>query len=192
MKADRTEDHGELTEPGDPGADAGSVDAPLPSVADVQALIEERDRLVAENRSLQDQLLRRLAEFDNFRKRTAREQQEAREYGAMNAVRELLPVLDGLERASQTVPGEADELHEGVRLIARQMLEILGRLGLRPIGAVGLPFDPELHQAVDRVITDEYEDHTVIEEWQRGYMFKDKLLRPAMVKVAVAPNHASE
>lgn len=191
MKADKTEDQGDLTQQPASGTDEHPADA-LPSVAEVQALIEQRDRLAAENRSLQDQLLRRLAEFDNFRKRTAREHQESREYGAMNAVREMLPVLDALERASMAVAGESGELHEGVRLIARQMLEVLGRLGLRPIGAVGLPFDPELHQAVDRVITDEYEDQMVVEEWQRGYMFKDKLLRPAMVKVAVTPDHASE
>jgi molecular chaperone GrpE len=154
---------------------------------DAQTLIEERDRLRAEKASLADQLLRRRAEFDNFRKRTERERREAWEYAARNVILELLPVLDSLERALAAAPPVEDDFHSGVRLVARQFLETLERFGLKPIQAVGQQFDPNVHQAVESVATAEHPDHTVVEEWQRGYMFKDRLLRPAMVKVAVHP-----
>ena len=154
---------------------------------DLKTLIEERDRLAAENAELRDQLLRRRADLENFRKRTERERHHVTEYAAMSIVRDLLPVLDDLERALAVSPDADDELHAGLRLIAKHFQETLERFGLKPIESVGQPFDPNRHQAVDRVVTSEYPDQTVIEQWQRGYMFKDRLLRPAMVKVAVHP-----
>lgn len=154
---------------------------------DAQALAEERDRLAAENAELRDQLLRRRADFENSRKRSERERLQLTEYAALNVVRALLPVLDDLERAMAASRDVSDEFHAGVHLIARQLRETLERFGLKPIETVGRPFDPHLHQAVDRLVTEEYPDQTVVEEWQRGYMFKDRLLRPAMVKVAVHP-----
>jgi len=161
---------------------------PVPAVElDAKALVEERDRLAAENAELRDQLLRRRADFENSRKRSERERLQLTEYAAMNVVRALLPVLDDMERAMDASRDVADEFHAGMHLIARQFRETLERFGLKPIQAVGQPFDPNLHQAVDRVVTEEYPDQTVVEEWQRGYMFKDRLLRPAMVKVAVHP-----
>lgn len=155
--------------------------------AELKALEEDRDRLTAENADLKDQLLRRRADFENYRKRTERERFQVTEYAAMSIVRELLPVLDDLQRAIAASSEAEDEFHNGVRLIARQFQETLERFGLKPIESVGQPFDPNLHQAVDRVVTAEYPDQTILEEWQRGYMFKDRLLRPAMVKVAVHP-----
>lgn len=178
-----------------PGGDANATGTPaemdnLPAQtpdAELKALREEQERLAAENAEMRDQLLRRRADFDNYRKRTERERQQLAEYAAMNVVRELLPLLDDMERAIAAAGDIEDEFHSGVRMIAKRFLETLERFGLKRIEAAGRPFDPNLHQAVDRTVTKEHPDQTVVEEWQPGYMFKDRLLRPAMVKVAVHP-----
>ena len=101
-----------------------------------------------------------------------------------DAVKALLPVLDSFERALQAVSEEKSEFRSGVELIYKQLQDTLGKLGLRPIPAKGEPFDPHLHQAVEMVETSEADDHQILEELQRGYKFKDRLLRPSMVKVA--------
>jgi molecular chaperone GrpE len=151
------------------------------SVADeVQALRQERDLLY-------DRLARLQAEFDNARKRAAREQLEFREYAVAEAVKALLPILDSFDRALQAHAEE--ESFRGIELINKQFYDALAKLGLRPIPATGEPFDPYLHQAVEMVDTTEAPDHTVLEELQRGYKFKDRLLRPAMVRVARNPNN---
>lgn len=153
--------------------------------ADPQALAAERDRLLEENNALKEQLLRRRADFDNLRKRTQREREDFVRFASLEIAGELLPVLDGLERALAAAPEAEDDFHQGIALIARQLLDILTRYGLEPIESLGRKFDPHLHQAVERVVTDEHEDQTILEEWQRGYTFKGRLLRAAMVKVAV-------
>lgn len=155
----------------------------------IEALVAERDRLSRENASLSDQLLRKRAEFDNFRKRMERERQDFYQHAAMDFVRSLLPVLDGLERALAAEPAERgkDEFHTGIQYITRQLLDTLAKFGLQPIDTHGHKFDPHFHQAVERVETTEHDDQSILEEWQRGYLFKGRLLRPAMVKVAVRP-----
>lgn len=163
----------------DPAAEADAADT-------VQALAIERDRLAEERNFLYDQLLRQRAEFENFRKRTEREKKDFYQFAAFELVRELLPVLDGFERALKTsAESGAAEIHTGVELLARQLWDILSRFGLQAVEAKGKKFDPNLHQAVESVQTDEVDDQTILEEWQRGYTFKGRLLRPAMVKVAV-------
>ena len=147
---------------------------------------EELRRLKQEREELYDRLARMQAEFDNARKRAAKEQAEFREYAAAEAIKPLLPILDSLERALAHAPA-GDELRAGVELIHKQMLDALAKLGLRPIPALGEPFDPHLHQAVQMVDTTEAPDHQVLEELQRGYKLKDRLLRPAMVRVARNP-----
>jgi molecular chaperone GrpE len=154
--------------------------------AEFEALAAERDRLAAEKSDLHDRLLRRTAEFDNFRRRAERERLELLEYAGMDTVRALLPILDDFERALRLAP-EGDEFAKGIHLIYQRLAEALKKLGLEPIIAVGQPFDPNLHHAVEMVQTDEAEDHTVLEEYQPGYNFRGRLLRPAMVKVAVKP-----
>jgi molecular chaperone GrpE len=144
----------------------------------------EIDRLKAERDTLVDRLARLQAEFENARKRSAREQQEFREYALADAVKELLPTLDSFERALQTSAGNKAEFRGGVELIYKQLQDALVKLGLRPIPAKGEPFDPHLHQAVEMVDTGEAEDHHVLDELQRGYKLKDRLLRPSMVRVA--------
>ncbi|HYK48251.1 MAG TPA: nucleotide exchange factor GrpE [Terriglobales bacterium] len=149
----------------------------------------EFDKLKAERDTLVDRLARLQAEFENARKRAAREQQDFREYALADAVRELLPTLDSFERALQTSAGDRSEFRGGVELIYKQLQDALVKLGLRPIAAKGEPFDPHLHQAIEMVDTRDAKDHHVLEELQRGYKLKDRLLRPSMVKVANNPKH---
>jgi molecular chaperone GrpE len=147
------------------------------------------DKLKTERDTLLDRLARLQAEFENARKRTAREQQEFREYAVADALKALLPTLDSFERALQTSASDKSEFRGGVELIYKQLQDALVKLGLRPIPAKGEPFDPHLHQAIEMVDTQEAEDHHVLEELQRGYKLKDRLLRPSMVRVARNPKH---
>ena len=137
---------------------------------------------------LLDRLARSQAEFENARKRAAAEQQKFRDYALADAIKSLLPTLDSFERALRTSE-EKSEFRNGVELIYKQLQDALQKLGLQAITAEGEMFDPRLHEAVEMVETNEAEDHKVLEELQRGYKLKDRLLRPAMVKVARNPNH---
>ncbi len=160
-----------------------------PPAGGVTARDAELEKLKAERDTLLDRLARLQAEFENSRKRAAREQQEFREYALADAVKALLPILDSFERALQAVSEEKSEFRSGVELIYKQLQDTLGKLGLRPIPAKGEPFDPHLHQAIEMVETSDAKDHHVLEELQRGYKLKDRLLRPAMVKVAQNSKH---
>jgi molecular chaperone GrpE len=155
--------------------DAGSVES-LGSESELEKVKAERD-------SLLDRLARAQAEFDNARKRAGKEQQESRDYAIADAIKSLLPVIDSLERALQ-VKSDAAELRSGVELIYKQLQAALAKLSVNAIVAKGEPFDPRLHEAIELVETSDVPDHQVIEELQRGYKLKDRLLRPAMVKVA--------
>jgi molecular chaperone GrpE len=136
-----------------------------------------------------DRLARLQAEFDNFRKRSAKEQQDFRDYALAEALKSLLPILDSLDRALKTSEASVQDFRSGIELIDKQFHDALSRLGVEPIPAEGEPFDPNLHQAVQMVDTDEVKDNHVIDELQRGYCIKDRLLRPAMVRVAHNPKH---
>jgi molecular chaperone GrpE len=151
--------------------------------ARLEVLRNERDALEAKAAELNDLLLRRTAEFDNYRKRTERERLELGEYAAADAVKALLPVLDDLERALKVETKDA-EYAKGVELIYTRLFEILKKLGLEPLESLGQPFDPNFHHAIELVETTEAEDQTVIDELMRGYTFKGRLLRAAMVRVA--------
>ena len=158
-------------------------------VASGQAQGSAFDKLKDERDSLIDRLARLQAEFENARKRTAREQQEFREYAIADALKALLPILDSFERALQTSAADKSEFSGGVELIYKQLQDALLKLGLRAIPAKGEPFDPHLHQAIEMVDTSEVEDHHVLDELQRGYKLKDRLLRPSMVRVARNSKH---
>ena len=153
---------------------------------DSDSIRAERDGFKVERDELKDLLLRRQAEFDNFRKRSERERSDYLQYAAMDSVRELLPILDDFERALKVEAPNSDYA-KGVEMIYGRMLEAMKKLGLEPIDTAGKTFDPHLHQAIERVETKEAEDNTILGEFQRGYFFKGKLLRPAMVRVAVKP-----
>jgi molecular chaperone GrpE len=144
----------------------------------------ERDGLRVERDELKELLLRRQAEFDNFRKRTEKERSDYLQYAGMELVREMLPILDDFDRALKIEAGNA-EYAKGVEMIYSRMYEALKKVGLEPIATAGQMFDPHLHQAVERVETKDAADGTILGEFQRGYNFKGKLLRPSMVKVAV-------
>src|SRR5690348_14825651 len=163
-------------DPTDQASEAGS-----PTVA---AANTELERLKAERDTLLDRLARLQAEFENARKRAAREQQEHRDYAVTDAVKAILPILDSFDRALTTQNTEAAEFRSGIELINKQLHDALVKLGVRPIPAKGEPFDPHLHQAIEMVDTDEEKDQHVIDELQRGYKLKDRLLRPSMVRVA--------
>ncbi len=156
-----------------PPGDAGAAD-PL------EALRSERD-------ALHDRLLRTAAEFDNYRKRVDRERREQADLAASTVLSELLPIIDDLERALQAPrTAESDAYRAGVELIHRQMLELLRRRGVTPMDVVGVPFDPHVHQAVAQEPSTDVAEGHVIAEMRRGYLLGDRLLRPAMVKVATA------
>ena len=150
----------------------------------IETLTGERDRAVAEKEELWDRFLRKQAELENFRKRMLREKEEILQFAAMESIRSLLPVLDDFERALQA-PAEDEEFRQGIELIYKRLYDTLAQAGMTPIEALGKKFDPHAHQAVDTVKGEDHEDHTVVEEYRRGYEFKGRLLRPAMVKVAV-------
>jgi molecular chaperone GrpE len=132
---------------------------------------------------LQDRLLRTAADFDNYRKRVDRERRDLAEQTAGEAIKDLLPIIDNLERALQAA-AEDDPLRKGVELIHKQMLEMLRKRGVTPIEALGADFDPNVHEAVTHEESDQHREGEVMEELQRGYKVGERLLRPAMVKVA--------
>jgi molecular chaperone GrpE len=168
------------------GASAEDQVSAAPAEDQLAAISAERDQLAAEKADLLDRLLRRQAEFDNFRRRTDRERSEFLQFAGMELARELLPIVDDFERALKVESSDKDYVR-GIELIYQRLSEILKRMGVEPLEAAGRPFDPNVHQAVDRMETPDVEDQTVLEEYQKGYNFKGKLLRPAMVKVAVKP-----
>jgi molecular chaperone GrpE len=158
----------------------GTADSP----AGGSALMAERDRLIEEKNELMDRLLRRQAEFDNFRRRAEREKADVLEFANTESVRAILPILDDFERALKTHTN--DKVYaRGMELIYQRLADSLKKLGLEPITAKGQKFDPHLHHAVDMVETGDVEEQTILDEYQPGYNFRGRLLRPAMVKVAV-------
>jgi molecular chaperone GrpE len=169
------------------GAVTDTVETTNPA-EQVESLTAERDQLAREKAELQDLLQRRQAEFDNYRKRTDRERSEFADFVTMETIGKLLGVLDDFERAlkaAQKSDTADKEIIRGFELIYQRLTEILQKMGLEPIDTVEQQFDPHLHHAVERVETEEEEDHKILEEFQRGYRFKGRLLRPAMVKVAI-------
>jgi molecular chaperone GrpE len=145
---------------------------------------EELERLRREVQELRDKSLRTLAEFENFRKRTDREQQDLRRYAVTEPMRAFLDVVDNLERAL-AASGSLEDLKTGVEMILRQMQDLLRQHGVREVPAAGEAFDPNLHEAVAREESEEVSEPRVAEEFQKGYVIHDRLLRPSRVKVAV-------
>jgi len=149
----------------------------------------ELEKLKSENAAYLDRLARLQAEFDNFRKRNQREQVEFRDYALSDTLKQLLPILDSLDRALKAENISVAEFRSGIELIDRQFHDVLTRLGVEPIVAVGKPFDPNQHNAIQMVETAEVPDGQVIDELQRGYRMRDRILRAAMVRVAQNQQH---
>jgi molecular chaperone GrpE len=166
-----------------------SVASPIDPQAQLEADLKAARDEVAE---WQDRFLRKAAEFENFRKRTAKEKADTIALAKSTVLLEFLPVADACERAlkslTEPTPAESGSLHQfkqGVELLYKQLLDTLGRTGIVAIDAEGKPFDPRLHEALSREETDEVQEDTVVRELRKGYLFKDRLLRPAQVIVAV-------
>jgi molecular chaperone GrpE len=163
-------------------ASAGEDFTPPPvSTSDTAEQIIQKLR--EENRQLADQLLRKQADIENVKKRLAREKEEFQKFSLAQAIQALLPILDGFELALKS-DATGEDYRRGVEIIYLQFLGTLQRMGLETIEAVGKRFDPNLHEAIAAVETDEYPDQQVVDEMQRGYFFKQRLLRPARVRVA--------
>lgn len=153
------------------------------------ALETELQKIKGERDTLLDRLQRMQAEFENARRRASKEQQDYKDYATMDSIKVLLPVLDSFQRAMQ-VQSEPGDFRSGVELIYKQLQDALAKLGVTAIPAKGEPFDPRFHEAIEMVETTDAPDHEVLEELQSGYKYKERLLRPAMVKVASNPAKA--
>lgn len=158
--------------------------------ASLRAALDEKDRQLA---ALNDRYVRSHAEFDNYKKRVTRDQGELLRFALEPLLRELLPVLDNLERALALAPStsSSDKWTEGVRLTHKQFLDVLGKFGVTRIAALGKPFDPAVHQAVAQRVAPGAEPDTVVDELQPGYTLHERVLRPAMVVVAQRPSESS-
>ena len=167
--------------PADPGdgfqeKSATGGDPPATAEDELQRLRGERDNLF-------DRLARLQAEFDNYRKRAAKENADFRDYAVADAARSLLPVIDNFSLALKNSSSKPEDLRKGVELIHKQLQDVLQKLNVQRIPAQGEPFDPRVHEAIEVVESNEVPDHHVLEELQPGYRIKERLLRPAMVRV---------
>ena len=144
---------------------------------------EQLQKLQAERDALYERVARQQAEFENYRKRSQKEQQDYRDYALADFAKQFLPVLDSFDRALNSQGSDAD-LRKGMELIRRQMEDALARIGVKTVPAKGEQFDPHVHEAIEMVETEDAPDNEVLDELARGYMIKDRLLRPAMVRVA--------
>ena len=169
-------------EPGDGNTASGVSEPPISDLEDMlKKLQSERDTLF-------DRVARQQAEFDNYRKRIAREQTDFRDYAVADAAKSFLQIVDSLDLALKAPSKDDDsDLRKGVELIRKQMEDALTKMGARLIPAAGEAFDPHHHEAIEMVETSDVKDNHIIEELQRGYKLKDRLLRPSMVRVARNP-----
>jgi molecular chaperone GrpE len=166
--------------------DSAEPEAATVASIDAAAVPAEVERLQTERDQLFDRLARLQAEFDNYRKRETRERTEYRDYALINTVEQFLPVLDNFQLALSN-QSTAEQLRSGVELIVRQMGEVLRSLGVQPIPTAETQFDPRVHEAIEMVEREDLPDHQVIDEVRRGYTLRDRLLRPALVRVATNP-----
>ena len=167
-------------EAGSVGETAAGGEEPVAETDPLAESLREKD-------ALQDRLLRTVAEFVNYRKRIDRERRDQANTSVAEAIEELLPIIDNLERALDApADSDADGFRTGIELIHRQMIELLRQRGVKPILATGADFDPRFHQAVVHEVSVEHREGEVMEELRTGYMLGERLLRPSMVKVAKA------
>lgn len=165
-------------------AEEAVAEAPSEDPASSTAAAGGDEAIRAENQQLKDRYLRTLADYENFRKRNDREKADFFKHALGKVLSDILPVLDNFDRALEHAE-EGDEFHKGVLLIYKQLFDVLQKHGLKPIDEVGVHFDPNIHEAVIREEDDSVPSHTVVAVLQRGYFLHDRLLRPALVKVAV-------
>ncbi|MGA2631107.1 MAG: nucleotide exchange factor GrpE [Terriglobia bacterium] len=176
--------NGEAAEPSAGAENGAPASEPAGGGEDLSALVE---KLRAEKDAFYDRLLRKQAELENLRKRTQREREDFLQHATADLILALLPTLDAFDRALRhreaTVP---EQFYQGLELIHRELTDVLSRAGLTALDTLGKTFDPHLHQAVETVEAPDHRDQEIVEELQRGYKLKQRLLRPAVVKIAVA------
>lgn len=177
------------SESGVRNAAGGEEDSSAASGTDRAATLtpeEELEQYKAKAEECFNQLQRLQADFDNYKKRTQKEKTEIIKYASERLIKDLLPVLDNFERAVEAAKVNPDfaSFSQGVSMILRQLQDVLGKEGLRPMEAIGQPFDPNLHEAVHRVDSEEHSENIIVEELQKGYFLKEKVLRPGMVTVS--------
>jgi molecular chaperone GrpE len=189
QKSDKSEKNEVIEMPSNAAAAAGA--APVEGESSLEDQIR---KLTAEKEELRDTLLRRQADFDNFRKRVEKERQQERHRGVEHLIEVLLPVLDAFDTALASASRDeaAANYAKGFELIRRQLWEALSKQGLAKIESVGKEFNPHVHHAIARVETTEYAEGTVVGELQPGYTFHERVLRPAMVRVAAEPEHSKQ
>lgn len=174
-----------------PNSSLDDTGSPEPSSDELeQALVAKADEVKA----LNDRYLRLAAEFENYKRLAQRDQREQAKFANENILKELLPIVDNLQRAvdfSKSATG-CGQLIEGVQLTLKQFLETLSKFGIKQIASVGEPFDPSRHQAVATIVSNDQPEHTIIQEHQSGYLLHDRILRAAMVTVAAAPGEEGE
>lgn len=181
-----TADHDEHSNEADTDASASDACSGTQAADESNPLHTELEQAKEQADEHYQRYLRTQADFDNFRRRTMKEKEDLAKYASAKVITELLPVLDNFERALSTgqEASETESFVKGVDMIFRQIQQVMEQEGVQPMNAVGEPFNPEFHQAIMQVESDEYEEGFVVEEVQKGYMLKDKVLRPAMVKVS--------
>jgi molecular chaperone GrpE len=166
------------------GSEAEPINETNPAQAELEQVKGERDQLL-------DRLARLQAEFDNARKREAKERADSRDYTISNTVEPFLGVMDNFQLALKA-NGTAEQLRGGVELILKQMEDALKGLNVQPVETVGTQFDPRIHEALGSIETKEFPDHQVLEEIRRGYKIREKLLRPALVRIAANPDQIAD
>ncbi|WP_373500517.1 nucleotide exchange factor GrpE [Desulfococcus sp.] len=188
IEADLSDDHAES-----PFEDGGMGESEAGAEQTTEQLKSELQEAVRAGREFEDRFMRLYAEFENYRKRAAREAQDTRKFANEAMVKEMLPVIDNLERAIQssscrenTQEDASVRILEGVTMTLKEILKVMERFHVKPIEALEKPFDPNFHEAVGREESDEYVDNIVIREYQKGYLLHDRLIRPAMVVVSRA------
>jgi molecular chaperone GrpE len=180
----------ELNETAQVDISAGS-ESQTPDSAELEQLRGERDQLSLQLQQHQDRIARLQAEFDNARKREIKERQDTRDYAIQSAIEPFLGVMDNFALALKA-DGDIEQLRHGVQLIVKQMDEALRSLNVQPVETVGTQFDPRIHEALGSIETVEHPDHQVLEEIRRGYKLREKLLRPALVRIASNTAQKSE
>ena len=199
----------ELTPPAEPGRSNENRGIPPAAVernetgntteqgSELDQLNQQLQQTISERDANLERWQRSLADFDNFRKRIQREQEQERQYRSLGVVRDLLPALDNLQRALQAAKGtrdldHLDQLLQGVQMVAQQFTDALGRHSVLPIQAEGQPFDPNLHEAIQQMPSADHPPMTVLQEVERGYMLHDRVVRPTKVIVSTSPPEAEK
>ena len=173
----------------EPGTESAPLENQSPGEAELASLREQLDAKEQEAKNNYDRYVRQVAEAENFKKRNARERDEAIRFANEALLKDLIPIVDNLERAIAHAPASNDgsSLVAGVEMILKGFLDVLNKFGVCQIAAVGQPFDPAKHEAMAQVETVEYPPNVVVDELHKGYMFRDRLLRPTLVSVSKAP-----